>query len=264
MAITSLDQYIAGQSQRVTFCKTASRTSVAVIPFSVFDLAGNPSAGTLAVGNTANGIVPTDTLAGYPTIDPFSVGTTGYLTGVQFGNTVASRITIFDCLFSAGAYSFNSNVVLASQPSYASRIPVNGYKNTEIWFEAVTAFTGNPSIAVTYTNQDGVTGRTTGTIATGVAPTVGRMIQLPLQSGDTGVQKIESVVATVATVGTFNIHVMRRLWQGRCRLANDGDAHDMLKTGMPQVFDDSALRVVITADGTATGIPELQLEITSG
>ena len=43
--------------QTIIFNKTASRTSVASIPFSVFDLAGNPGAGTLAVGNTANGIV---------------------------------------------------------------------------------------------------------------------------------------------------------------------------------------------------------------
>lgn len=63
---------------------------------------------------------------------------------------------------------------------------------------------GSQSIAVTYTNQDGVTGRTTGTIAaTGVAPIVGRMLQLPLQAGDTGVQKIESVTSTVSTAGTF-------------------------------------------------------------
>lgn len=156
MAITTLDQYIAAPSQRITYCKTASRTSVAVVPFSIFDQAGNPSAGTLAIGNTANGIVPTDATAGYPIIDSFG-GTTGYLTGVQFGNTVASRITLFDCLFSAGAYAFNASTVLASQPSYAGRIPASGYKNTEIWFEAVTAFTGNPSIAVTYTT-DGAAG----------------------------------------------------------------------------------------------------------
>lgn len=267
MAIASLDQLIAAASQRVTFCKTASRASLAAIPFSVFDQAGNPGAGTLAIGNTTAGVVPTDTTAGYPTINTFAGGAIGYLAGVQFGSSVACRFTLFDCLFSAGAFAFNASATLSSQPSYASRV-LGGtdFTNTEIWLECVTAFTGNQTVAVTYTNQDGVTGRTTGTIATGVAPIVGRMLQLPLQAGDTGVQKIESVTTpgTAATVGTFNVHVMRRLWSGRCRIANDGDAHDFTKTGMPQIFDTSALRLVVTADSTATGIPELQLEIAAG
>lgn len=265
MAIASLDQLIAAASQRVTFCKTASRASLAAIPFSVFDQAGNPGAGTLAIGNTTAGVVPTDATEGYPTINAFAGGAIGYLAGVQFGSSVACRFTLFDCLFSAGAFAFNAAASLTGQPSYASRV-LGGtdFTNTEIWLECVTAFTGNQSVAITYTNQDGVTGRTTGTIATGVAPIVGRMLQLPLQAGDTGVQKIERVTATVASAGTFNVHVMRRLWSGRCRIANDGDAHDFTKTGMPQLFADSALRLVITADSTATGIPELQLEIAVG
>lgn len=265
MAITSLDGLIAAPSQRLTYIKTATRTTVAAIPFSIFDLAGNPAAGTLAVGNTTTGIVPTDAVAGYPTINAFVGGNTGYLANVQFGSSVASRITLFDCLFSAGAFAFNANVTLSTQPSYASRV-LGGtdFTNTEIWIEAVTAFTGNQSIAITYTNQDGVAGRTTGTIATGVAPTVGRMLQLPLQAGDTGVQKIESIVSSVSTVGTFNVHVMRRLWQGRVRINNDGDVHDFTKTGMPQIFDTSALRFVVATDSTSSGIPELQLEIVNG
>lgn len=265
MAITSLDGLIAANSQRLTYLKTASRTSVAAIPFSVFDLAGNPAAGTLAIGNTTTGVVPTDAVAGYPTITSFGVND-GYISNIQFGSSVACRMTIFDCLYSVGAIPFTAaTTTLSSQPSYASRV-LGGtdFTNTEIWIEAVTAFTGNLSVAVTYTNQSGVTGRTTGTFATGAALIVGRMAMLPLQAGDTGVQKIESVTPSVATAGTFNVHVMRRLWQGRVRINNDGDVHDFTKTGMPQIFDTSALRFVIQSDSTATGIPEFQLEIVNG
>jgi len=265
MAITTLDQLIAAPSQKISYIKTNTVTTVAAIPFSVFDRNGNPGAGTLAIGNTANGVVPTDATAGYPKINAFGVGNTGYINSVTFGSTVACRITIFDCLFSAGAYAFNANTTLASQPSYASRV-LDGtdFSNTEIWIEAVTAFTGNQSIAVTYTNQSGTTGRTTGTIATGVAPTANRMLQLPLQAGDTGVEKIESVVSTVSSAGTFNVHVMRRLWSGRIPTTNGGDIHDMLKTGLPQILEDSALRFVIAADSTSSGIPELQLDVVNG
>ena len=263
MAIATLDQLLAAALTRIGYQKTASRTAVAAIPFSVFDQAGSPGAGTLAVGNTANGLVPTDATAGYPIIEDFAGGAQGRISKIEYGSTVACRLTLFDCLFSAGAYAFNANVSLASQPSFAARVPGANYSGLELWMEAATAFTGNQSIAVTYTDQSGNTGHTTGTLATGLAPIAGRMLRLPLATGDSGLQKVESVVSSVSTVGTFNIHVMRRLWSGRVRVANDGDVHDILRTGGVQVYQDSALRLVVTADGTATGLPEVSVEIAS-
>lgn len=265
MAITTLDQYLAAPSQRVSVIKTASVTAVALMSTQVLQAAGNPGAGTLAGASTAAGVVPTDATAGFPGINAFGGGATGYVSNIAFGSTVPCRITLFDCLFKAGAYAFNANTTLSAQPSYSSRV-IGGtdFTNTEIWIEAVTAFTGNQSIAVTYTNQDGTTARTTGTIATGVAPIVGRMLQLPLQAGDTGVQKIESVVSSVSTAGTFNVLVLRRLWSGRVIVANSGDTHDFLKTGMPQIFADSALMPIVQPDSTATGLFEVVAEIING
>lgn len=264
MAITTIDGLIGALEQTLIFNKTASRTSIASIPFSVFDLAGSPGAGTLAVGNTANGIVPTDAIAGTPTINAFSGANSGYISRVCFGSTVACRMMLYDRLFSAGAYAFNANTTLASQPSFSARVPDLDYKGLELWIEAVTAFTGSQSIAVTYTNQDGTTGRTTGTIATGVAPTIGRMLRLNLQAGDTGIKKIESVVSSVSTVGTFNVHVMRKLWRGRVKFANDGDIHDFTKTGLPHIFDTSSLFYIVQADSTATGLPTIDIDIVNG
>lgn len=264
MAITTVDGLIGALEQTIIFNKTASRTTIANIPFSVFDLAGGIGAGVLAVGNTANGIVPSDAQAGVPVINAFSGANIGYVSRIDFSNTVASRMLVYDRLFSAGAYSFNSAVTLATQPSYSSRVPNADYKGLELWIETVTAFTGNQSIAVTYTNQDGVTARTTGTIATGVAPTVGRMLRLNLQSGDTGIQKIESVTSSVATVGTFNVHVLRKLWSGRVKFANDGDIHDFTKTGLMQVYADSSLFYIVNADSTSTGLPSIDIDIVNG
>lgn len=264
MAITTIDGLIGALEQTLIFNKTASRTTIASIPFSVFDLAGSPGAGTLAVGNTANGIVPTDAIAGTPTINAFSGANSGYISRVNFGSTVACRMMLYDRLFSAGAYAFNANTTLASQPSFSARVPDLDYKGLELWIEAVTAFTGSQSIAVTYTNQDGTTGRTTGTIATGVAPTIGRMLRLNLQAGDTGIQKIESVVSSVSTVGTFNVHILRKLWIGRVKFANDGDIHDFTKTGLPHIFADSSLFYIVQADSTATGLPTIDIDIVNG
>ena len=263
MAIASFDQAIAAAKQYLSVAKTAVRPSIAASWFSVFDLAGSPGAGVLAGTSTAAGVVPTDATAGCPTIDAFGASALGYLWQLEYGCSVACRLKLFDMVFKAGAYAFNAAQALTGQPSYASRMPGGSYSDTQIWIEAVTAFTGNLTVTITYTNQSGVTGRTA-TLATGTALTVGRLMQVPLQAGDTGVQAITNVAGTVATAGTFNVLVLRPLWSGRCRTANDGDVHDFTKTGMPQVFADSALFLAVAADSTSTGIPEIELVVANG
>jgi hypothetical protein len=121
MTIASVDNYIGSVKQFINWFKTASMTAVAGIPFSNFAQAGLPGAGALAVGNTANGIVPTDALAGYPVIAAFNV--LGQLGKVDFSWSVPGRLHLYDCLFSAGAYAYNADVSLASQPSFSDRVP---------------------------------------------------------------------------------------------------------------------------------------------
>lgn len=265
MAITTLDGLIASSKQRVRWTKTVARTTVANGWFSLFDVAGQPGAGTLAIGNTANGLVPTDATAGYPQIAPFGASASGYLGRATFANTVASRIVLFDRLFTAGAYAFNANTALASQPSYAGRLPGTNYNDLEIWCEQVTAATGNLAVNVTYTNQSGTGTRTTGAVGIGAAQTVGRCWQLPLQSGDSGVQRIDNVTGSVATVGTFNVMVLRRLCEGRVIVANSMDRQSVIDTGaLVQLYTDSALYVMIAADSTSSGLPDVDFQVLNG
>lgn len=259
MAITTLDQLIAAPKPALTWMKTGTRTLVAAMPYSVFDVAGNPGAGTLNVGNTANGLVPTDATAGYPIIPSFG-GAPGYLGRVDFSSSVPCRLMLYDRLFVAGAYAYNANVTLASQPSFAARVPDGNYSGLELWVEGVTAITGSLSVRVTYLDQDGNAGDT-GTVATAVAPPVGRCVQLPLAAGDNGLRQINSVLATVSTAGTFNLMVLRPLPMFRVPTANNGDAHDPFKTGLPRIYDDSALYVMVAADSTAVGLPMLHMQV---
>lgn len=263
MAITSLDDYIAGTKQIIEYTRTGGRTTIAFQWFSLMDLTGQPGAGVLAGTNTANGIVPTDATAGYPSINSFG-GTEGYISRIDFANTVASRIQIFDRVFLAGAYAFNANTTLASQPSFADRLPNTDYKALEIWVEQVTAATGNQAVNVTYTDQDGNTGATTGAVGIGAAPTLGRCWQLPLAAGDSGVQAITNVTGSVASAGTFNVMLLRPLWSGRILFNNYGDIHNMLTTGLPRIYDTSALYVLIAPDATVSGVPSMSIEIVNG
>lgn len=265
MAILTLDQLIAASKQRITLTKTQSRTSVANVPFSVFDLNGNPGAGVLGGTSTTTGIVPTDATAGTPIINAFGGGNFGYLARIESSSTVACRIQLYDLLWKGGAYAFNSTVSGQTPASFSGRVP-NGtdFTGLELWYEQISTGTGIQSVNVTYINQAGTTGRTTGVTSIGTAGISGRMHFLPLASGDSGIQGVTGVAGSVASAGTYNILVMRPLGEARIRVANDGIVQDMLATGMPRVFDTSALKFIVTADSTATGLPEMVIDIVNG
>lgn len=259
MTIATLDQYLGAPKQPITWMKTGTRTLVAAMPYSVFDVAGNPGEGTLNVGNTANGLVHTSATAGYPLLKSFG-GAPGYIGRVDYSSSVPCRLFLYDRLFVAGAYAYNANVTLASQPSFAARVPDGNYNGLELWVEGVTAITGNLSVRVTYLDQDGNAGDT-GVVATAVAPPVGRCVQLRLAAGDSGIRQINSVVASVSTAGTFNLMVLRPLGMFRIPTANNGAFADILATGTPRIYDDSALYVLIAADSTAVGLPMLHIQV---
>ena len=267
---TTFENFITANKQKITMLKTVPRTTVAATSFSMFDLAGNPGAGVLAGTSTTSGVVPTDTTVGFPLVNSFSA-TKGNIGAIQFSNTVASRLTLYDMLFKAGAYGFaTGTTTLSAQPSYASRIPTNSnYNDTEIWVEVTTAFVTVTAwrVQVTYTNQSGVSNRTSiiSPAQSATSLTSGKMFQLALQSGDTGVQSINSVIVTnggtAMTAGAFNVLVMRRLVSGRIKIANDTHALSMIDSGMPEVFDTSALFLKVDADSTSTGVPEVFFDI---
>jgi hypothetical protein len=263
MAIVSIDNWFAASRQKVSWLKTGTKTLVAAMPYTVFDVAGEPPAGTLNVGNTANGLVPTVATTGYPKITSFG-GKIGYLNKVDFGSSVACCFDIYDRLFVAGAYAYNADTTLASQPSYSSRVPGGtDYTGLELWVEAVTAFTLVPAFQINYLDQDGAAGDT-GSQAAPLALPLNRMARVPLAAGDNGLQQITRVRCITASAGTFNVMVLRFLWSGRVIVANGGDVHDLLKTGFPQVFEDSALYTVLYADAVAVGLPEIALDIKMG
>lgn len=266
MGILSPAEYMAAPKDLVLYSKTATTAVVANMWCSVFAAAGSPGAGTLAIGNTASGIVPVQGQAGYPTLQAFGAGSEGHLTRVSFQNTVVCRMSLFDRVFAAGAYAFNADVTLSAPPAFTARVPNGGtnFSNLQIWVEQVTAATGNQAVNVFYRNQAGTTGRQTGAIGVGAAPAVARCWQLPLQAGDSGVQNLERIVGSVATAGTFNVMVLRLLWTGFVMVAGSGDVHDLFRTGMPWMVRDSALYLLVNPVPTNSGTPMIEIEVANG
>jgi hypothetical protein len=270
VAITTLDGLIGAARQQVRILKTATATTVAGVPFTTLDLAGYPGAGSLAVGNTANGLVPTDANAGFPTLHPFGAGADGYLQAVEFGNTVAARLTLYDRVFHAGSFALTPTRTdtLSAQPSFASRVPGGtDYTGLELFLEINTAVAASAvTVAVGYTNEAGTAGRTTGATSALTSFVTRRLVPLPLQAGDKGIQKIESVTigGSAAASGNCNVVVARRLWSNRVRLANDGGLDAFDATGLPEVFADSALWLVVEADSTSSGVIEVAATVING
>jgi hypothetical protein len=276
--ITSLDTYLASDKQRTPWLRTTTRTALAGVPFTMFDVAGFPGVGTLPGTSTVAPVMPDANTAGFPLVR-FGSGST-YLSKIEYGNTVACRMHLFDMLSKSGAYAYTAGTTtITTELDISSRCPdysgagdtTYGYGN-EIWVEVSTAFlTGNTwTIRVTYQNQAG------GTATSAISPTyanaaliLGRMFQIGLASGDCGVQTIKTVIVTnggtAMTQGAVNVLILRPLWtSGRVPLANACDIHDMLKTGLPLVYNTSAFYPVIQADSTSCGLPEMNFELANG
>lgn len=330
MTIRDDDEFKAALKWDVVTGRTATRTTVALSPFSVFDIAGNPGAGTLAIGNTANGVSHTKATAGYPSFPDAPAGQGWYLAGIDGLSSVAGTRELYDFVYSCGAHAFNASQALTSQPSIDDRLRVappwgastvfragdlvtNGsapiklyictvggtsagsggptttgtaitdgtvtwryispglnYSSLEILVEAVTAGTGNQAVNVTYSTMaaDGVTltgSRTTGAVGVGAALIVGRMYRLPLQSGDANAALLTNIVGSVATAGTFNVHLARKI-PGRFSVAVSpfADQFGYDRTRLPYIPNNAALREVQTLAGTTSATLPITLTLALG
>lgn len=270
MAITTGDGLIGAARQLIPLTKTAAATTVAAQRHTLLDKAGNPGAGSLSIGNTTAGVLVEDTVAGFPLLNAFGSGNTGYLHSVAFANTVASRLEIKDRIWHAGSVLMTSlaTTTFTGQPSALGRFPDGAGVGTQIWIEINAAVSATATtVAVGYTNSAGTSGRTTGATASLSGYVTGRLVQMPLQSGDVGVQKIDSVTigGTVASAGSVNAILARPLWEGgRVPVVGAGDVHGPDKTGLPIVYATSALWPIIAADSTSSGVPHLLMTVING
>lgn len=270
MAFTGGDSIAAAARQGVDFAKTTSAVTVALNPSTLLDVAGSPGAGTLAIGNTTTGVVPTDATNGFPLLDAFGVGNTGYITDLSFAGTVAGRMTLKDRLWHAGSVVLTAlgTTTFSGMPSYLGRCPDGLGNGLEIWLEINAAVSATATtVAVGYTNIDGVTGRSTGASVSLSGYITRRLVRMPYQAGDNGVQQVTSLTVggTVATTGSVNVIVARPLIGGmRVPVVGGGDKWAWDKTGLVRVYETSALWPVVTPDSTASGVPEMFITVANG
>jgi hypothetical protein len=122
---------------------------------------------------------------------------------------------------------------------------------------------GGQTFTVKYTNQDGVTGRTTPTLLQNASSVVGTITNtnisalngagpfLPLQSGDSGVRAVESVTMNGVDIGLFSIILVKPLAQITLReisistAGTTGAAYEkdllLFDNNLPRIYDDAFL-----------------------
>lgn len=270
MTINTADGYFAAAKQRIGIFKNGALTTSAGLSFSLWGIAGQPGAGTIAIGNTTTGVLFDDTTAGAPSVTPFGGGATGYLASASFRNTVAGGLTLYDRIWGAGAVSLTAlaTTSFSGQPTITGRLPGGtAFQELEILLEFAVAVSATATtVNVTYTNQDGATGRTTGATASLTATAASRVLRMPLQAGDRGVQKIDSVTVggTVASAGSFNVILARRLADLDVRIGNGCDAQAWDMIGGVNVFDTSCFWGVVQIDSATLGVPTLYFNVING
>lgn len=189
-------------------------------------------------------------------------------------NTAAASVTPMKLLDYIGFYGFIDESVLGEQfldntaplPRHADGAGV------QLMPVVVAGQTGGQPFTVSYTNQDGVAGRTTTSVLMSTQFVNGTILCsqnggatyphagpfLPLQSGDTGVRSVQSVtIGGVGDVGLFALVLVKPLASISLYEITAASETDFLLDAatMPVIEDDAYLNFIAMPTGTLSGAP---------
>ncbi len=255
MSITTLDGIIGGVDQLRSYGKASSTAKAAGTFQSLWLTAGQPTSGTApAVATMA---IPTNATTGaFYFTNPTSPALT-YMSKVSLTASTIGTMIIYDRVGHSGILNGTLTTAQAVNGSTIDR-NYTGVLGEDVemfveWYTATGATASN--ITVSYTNEQGVSGRTTVSTAFQATPVVGQMLPLPLASGDRGVQSVQSVTlsASTGTAGAFGITLVKRIAEIPITIANGGVVLDPFALGMPQIKDNACIAMMVLCSTTSTG-----------
>jgi hypothetical protein len=280
MALTTLDDLIYADKHIASVQKTStSATQVAGNWATYFAVSGVPTAAlaspsTVAVGGSSAGVIPAKNAAGYLSPITPNGGESAYVVNGSFANSLGVQVMDCGMIHMLYAKLWHVNVTpltalgtatISAPPSYSGLLLNPDYIGTMIVLEVTTAISATATtIAVTYTNQAGTTGRTTGASPSLSGFAAARWVVMPLQAGDTGVQKIETIIVggVVATAGAVNVSVIYPIMFFTATNAQRYEIAGYERCGV-QYDPDQALAVAVLCNGTSTGQLDCQIELVS-
>lgn len=242
MAITSLDQLLAGFLPPFEFLKVGTTMEAAGVMHSFLYTPGNPGAG-VAPTPGLNGAALTSYSGQIPFSNPGGSART-YLARLEASASMPGRLMLADRLW------HNSGIVVTTTGPQSITTPTwpardrNGATSgdgVQVALE-VSALMGNGVITNTtlsYTNSAGTPGRTATITSFPASAQAGTFVRFELQAGDTGVQSIQSIsLGTSYVSGTMHLVAYRSL--GTLPVAvNTGQAADAVALGLPRLYDNT-------------------------
>jgi hypothetical protein len=221
---------------------------------SLWKAAGSPGAGSTPTAG--NGQTPTRLTAGAITLVNPSGANKLYLARFSAAGATAGTVILYDRLWHNSGFSGNiTTAQTIATPPTLTRPDADG-ADVELWGEVYTAMGATASVfTATYTNQDGVAGRSATYSMPANALSVGQMFPFLLQAGDTGVRTVSQVQLSAATgtAGDFGLVLLRRLAEVPITAVNVLADRDAFALGMPEVFPDACLALQVLCTGTITG-----------
>jgi hypothetical protein len=243
MAITTLDQLLAGMLPPASIVKTATPTLVAGRPHSLFYLAGMPGAAVAPSSGLAG-----NALTSYGGQIPFPAAVSGTninLARFQAQATVPGTLILCDRLWHNSGLSLTStSAQTIGSVAWPAR-DANGTSNGNqvlIGLEVTTATgSGTPVFTMSYTNSYGVAGNTGTGILTGVASSaIGAFYPMGLSAGDTGVQSVQTFTLSASwSSGAASLVAYREIVRLELTAANVPSAVDAITSGMPLLYGGS-------------------------
>jgi hypothetical protein len=175
------------------------------------------------------------------------------LMGASSGAARLGTLFLADKLWGCGGFS-GVSTALNSITTSIGRGDTTGW-GIQVYAEIFAALgTTAANITVTYTNQDGVTGRT-GTIRFPgtTAPAVNTIYPMELQSGDTGVRAVASfqLSGTTGTAGSYGIIMVRELMMVNVTGIQPNPVRGFIQTAAPRVDNDACLFFYSMFDSTS-------------
>ena len=225
---------------------------------SMWKVPGIPAAGANPPLYTAgSGYIPTRATVG--AVGQANPAGNRYLANVNVSCSTIGSLIIYDRLWTCSGFGTvvtTAQNVVTGGTLPAGRTP-NGASDVELWLEVYTA-PGATGATWTITAPDGGgTSRAYTYAHPANAESVGQMMPVvPPAAAAAGVGIPTSFQASVSsgTAGDIGITLMRRLAVIPFALANIGTALDALALGLPEVYDDACLALMVQCSYAATGV----------
>lgn len=260
-----IDSELNGRVRNYTWRKTPSQTTVAGLWYDLGYSPGNPPPNYYIGAITTATQLKQSTDGGLyhgPNVSPSEKFLRQITTIAKAATGLPMQVILGDYLL---FYPF-VDMSITDPQTMTNTLTLPRYtdgKGVQVMAVLTNAGTGGQQFYFTYTNQDGVTGRTSQTVTMNTSTAVGTICSsntavanagnpfIGLQDGDSGVRAIESVVMLGVDTGLFCLVLVKPLAQTCFREITVPYEKDFLipTTGLERIYDDAFLGFIGLPNG---------------